>query len=99
MSNVDHSLSLTPPAQMGSLERIGAFVTGLGILALLVGFLSATPLSPWLVMGFGGAFLVAAGVLTSINRKKYQQFIVVCLSAGVISLVLLGLRMNLTGWP
>lgn len=83
---------------MSAMERMGAFVTGLGILALLVGFLSATPLSPWLVMGFGGAFLVASGVLASINRQKYQQFIVVLLSVGTVSLALLGLRTNLPGW-
>lgn len=98
MSTVDHSLSLTPPAHMSSLERLGAFVTGLGILALLIAFLSATPLSPWLIMGFSGTFLVSAGVLTSINRKKYQQLIVVCLSVGAIGFALMGLRLNLTGW-
>lgn len=98
MSTVDHSLSLTPPAQMSGVERLGALLTGLGILALLVGFLSATPLSPWLVMGFGGAFIVSAGVLSSINRKKYRSLSAICLFTGVISLVLLALRANLTGW-
>lgn len=98
MSKVDHSLSLTPPAHMSGTERIGAFVTGLGILALLVCFLSATPLSPWLVMGFGGAFLAAAGVLASINRQKYRAFIPVLLTVGAVSLALLGIRANLTGW-
>ncbi len=98
MSTVDHSLSLTPPAQMSGVERLGALLTGLGILALLVGFLSATPLSPWLVMGFGGAFIVSAGVLSSINRKKYRSLTAICLFTGVISLVLLALRANLTGW-
>jgi Pyruvate/2-oxoacid:ferredoxin oxidoreductase delta subunit len=98
MSTVDHSLSLTPPANMSVAERLGAFISGLGILALLVGFLSATPLSPWLVMGFGGAFLVSAGVLASINRAKYGRLIVVSLVLGVLALALLALRVNLTGW-
>jgi Pyruvate/2-oxoacid:ferredoxin oxidoreductase delta subunit len=83
---------------MSGVERLGALLTGLGILALLVGFLSATPLSPWLVMGFGGAFIVSAGVLSSINRKKYRSLSAICLFTGVISLVLLALRANLTGW-
>ncbi|MEY3441957.1 MAG: hypothetical protein RLZZ519_238 [Bacteroidota bacterium] len=83
---------------MSGVERLGALITGLGILALLVGFLSATPLSPWLVMGFGGAFVVSAGVLNSINRKKYKSLSAICLFTGVISLVLLALRANLTGW-
>jgi Pyruvate/2-oxoacid:ferredoxin oxidoreductase delta subunit len=84
---------------MNGLERTGAFITGLGILALLVSFLSATPVSIWLVMGIGGAFLASAGILTSINREKYGQLIVVLLVIGILSFVLVGLRMNLTGWP
>jgi Pyruvate/2-oxoacid:ferredoxin oxidoreductase delta subunit len=99
MSKVDHSMSLTPPAKMNGAERIGAFITGLGILALLVAFLSATPLSPWLIIGIGGAFMASAGILTSINREKYGQMIVVLLVTGIISIVFLGIRMDLPQWP
>ncbi len=84
---------------MGTLERAGALLAGLGILALLVAFLGASPLSPWLIMGFSGAFAVSAGILASINLKKYAAFIAVLATAGVLGLVLLALRVNLTGWP
>lgn len=98
MSKVDHSMSLTPPADMNKIERIGALVTGLGILALLVAFLGATPISPFIALGFGGAMLVAAGVLRGINKEKFKGLSLLMLAGGVISLVLMFLKMNLEGW-
>jgi Pyruvate/2-oxoacid:ferredoxin oxidoreductase delta subunit len=98
MSKVDHSLSLTPPSEMSGLQRFGALVTGLGILALLTGFLSATPVSPWLTMGTACVFLATAGILSTVDRQKYRQFIMLCLAVGIISLVFLVLRVNLPGW-
>ncbi len=97
-TTVDHSLSLTPPSEMSPMERVGALLAGLGILALLVSFLGATPLSPWMVMGFTGTFGVSAGLLATINLKKYKIFVGVLLAATVLGLALLALRVNLTGW-
>ena len=99
MSKVDHSLSLTPPSYMNSTERVGAFIAGLGLVALLVGFLSSYQISAWLVMAFGGTFLATAGILASINRKKYSSLSSVLLVLGGISLALLGFRLGLGGWP
>jgi Pyruvate/2-oxoacid:ferredoxin oxidoreductase delta subunit len=84
---------------MAPMERVGALLAGLGILALLVAFLSASPLSPWLIMGFMGAFAVSAGILATIDRKKYMLFIGVLVAATIMGLVLLAMRINLTGWP
>jgi Pyruvate/2-oxoacid:ferredoxin oxidoreductase delta subunit len=98
MSNVDHTMSLTPPAQMNAPERIGALVTGVGVLALLVGFLSATPLSPWFIIGIAAAFMVSAGVLRSINKEKYRLYTIVLGGVGAVALTMLALRDNLPGW-
>lgn len=84
---------------MSALERVGALLSGLGILALLVSFLGSTPLSPWLVLGFTGAFAVSAGILASINLKKYKYFVGLLAVATVMGMVMLALRFNLTGWP
>jgi Pyruvate/2-oxoacid:ferredoxin oxidoreductase delta subunit len=83
---------------MSTMERIGALMAALGILALLVAFLGSTPLSPWMVMGFTGTFAVSAGILGTINLQRYKYLVAVLLGATVLGLVLLALRVNLTGW-
>ena len=98
MENVDHTLSLTPPSKMGVTERIGATFVAIGILALLVAFLGAKGLSPWLVMAFAGTAIVTGGVLTTINSAKYKPFSLILWVVGAIGLAMLAFRINLTGW-
>ena len=99
MKNVDHTLSLTPPSKMGTTERVGATLAAIGILALLVAFLGAKALSPWLVMTFAGTSAVMGGILTSINAAKYKPFAMILWALGAIGFAMLAFRINLTGWP
>lgn len=92
MSHVDHSMSLTPPAFMSKEERIGAFLAGLGVLALLVAFLSASTISPFIVLGFAGTMLVSAGVLHSIGRPQQKGLKQLLTLGGVMSLSFLFLK-------
>ena len=95
MSHVDHSMSLTPPAFMSKEERIGAFLAGLGVLALLVAFLSASTISPFIVLGFAGTMLVSAGVLHSIGRPQQQRLKQLLALGGAMSLSFLFLKMKM----
>lgn len=99
MSQVDHTLSLTPPSKMSTVERIGAAIAAIGVLALLVGFLGAKALSPWLVMAFAGTSIVTGGILSTINSAKYKSFSIGLWVLGAIGMTMLAFRINLTGWP
>lgn len=92
-------MSLTPPSEMKGIERIGAFLAGIGILALLVSFLSASSVRPWLNIALAGLFFVSAAMLGNKNRKRYQILIITLVAAGLASLVFLSLKLNLQGWP
>jgi len=89
-------MSLTPPADMNRAERWGAFTIGLGILSLLVCFLGASPLSPWIAMGLAGTMLVTAGVLR--EKPNYRNVRRMLIAGGILSLALLVIKLNLQGW-
>ncbi|MEM0997718.1 MAG: 4Fe-4S dicluster domain-containing protein [Bacteroidota bacterium] len=98
MSQIDHSMSLTPPSRLNLPARIGALLAGGGIVAMAIAFLSASPVSGWLVLGISGVMLATGGVLWTSKRNRYRNLIYVLFLTGVAGLVFLGVRINLTGW-
>ncbi len=99
MSNkVDRTMSLTPPSEMKTIERIGAFLAGIGILALLVSFLSASTVRPWLNIALAGLFFVSGALLWNKNKQRYGILILTLVVAGIASLVFLTVKLNLQGW-
>jgi len=91
-------MSLTPPSQMSVVERVGAFLAGIGILALVVSFLSASTVKPWLNISMAGLFFVSAAMLNQKSKGRHQITIITLIAAGVASLVFLGTKLNLEGW-
>lgn len=85
MSQADHSFSLTPPSRMEPLERWGVGLLALGILSMLVAFLGNWYVSSNLNLLFGGAGLVAGGVLLSQNRERTRPIAITLIYAGLIA--------------
>lgn len=91
-------MSLTPPSQMSTVERVGAFLAGIGVLGLVVSFLSASTVASWLNISMAGLFFISAALLRTKNKERFQITIITLIAAGIASLVFLGTKLNLEGW-
>lgn len=80
-------MSLTPPSQMGTLERFGAALIGVSLLALMVIFLGNWAIGPNLTLLFAGAGLVSGGILLTKKNKRLYNTAIILMFAGVVGLV------------
>lgn len=88
MSKVNHSMSLTPPAELSSIARWGGFMLALGIIAMITVFLGSENTGSVLPLVFGGTAFVAAGVILSRNKKGHNRTIAFALiPVGIISFI------------
>mgnify|MGYP006249968727 FL=1 len=94
MNQTNPSLSLTPPSEMGNLERLGLTIAGVGLLALVVAFLGNAG-NPVLPFGLGLTFFVAGGMLYLRDREFYQTAIIGAIVLGIISMIFIVARIDL----
>lgn len=98
MSNVDHSMSLTPPMRMSSGARIGALLAGLGILFLYIALLSSSQMAYHVGLALALTPIVTAGILATIDMNKHQNTVLLLGGAGFLGLILFFIDFETPTW-
>lgn len=95
MSESNISMSLTPPGELGLIEKIGLGILGAGLLSLLVAFVGtgAPAHIPFL---FCMTSLVFAFVLLSKDRSRFQNISLGLIAVGLISMVFVFTKLKLS---
>lgn len=75
MSNIDHSMSITPPSRMNVSERIGMTLAGIGLLAMIVAFIG-THLPPYIPMAFSMAGLISGAIVLSRKKRDHRLTVI-----------------------
>lgn len=92
MQETDRTLSLTPPSEMSKLQRIGSFITAIGILSIIIGLFTRA-VSPLLSIIFG--LVVFAVAITILLRARMSKRRLVITLLGIFFLTVLLLFVDL----
>lgn len=97
-AEINHTMSLTPPSKMNSLERFGGLFAGLGVLFMYLAFMSGDTLFKPILWIFMVAPLAAAGILGTTDWGKHKRTALMLGAASALAFTLYSVDLEAPGW-